>query len=116
MDVLCTDKTGTLTEGVVRLDGALDVQGKPSETVLRLAYLNAQYQTGLENSLDSEIISAAQKAGLDITKDQKVDEIPYDFVRKRLSVITEDYKGARQLITKGALDNVLRISTSCLVG
>ncbi len=116
MDVLCTDKTGTLTEGVVRLDGALDVQGKPSETVLRLAYLNAQYQTGLENSLDSEIISAAQKAGLDITKDQKADEIPYDFVRKRLSVITEDSKGDRQLITKGALDNVLRISTSCLAG
>jgi Mg2+-importing ATPase len=116
MDVLCTDKTGTLTEGLVRLDGALEIQGQPSESVLRFAYLNAQYQTGLNNSLDEEIISTSKKAGLDITKNQKVDEIPYDFIRKRLSVVTADSKGERTLITKGALDNVLKISTSYLSG
>jgi P-type Mg2+ transporter len=112
MDVLCTDKTGTLTEGIVRLDGANDTQGQPSETVLRYAYLNAHYQTGLNNPLDDAIQATAQKAGLDISTDQKVDEIPYDFVRKRLSVVTADAKGERTLITKGALDNILSICTS----
>lgn len=114
MDVLCTDKTGTLTEGSVRLDGALDTHGQPSDTVLHLAYLNAQYQTGLENSLDTEIISTAQKAGLDISNDKKVDEIPYDFIRKRLSVVSADSNGVCTLITKGALDNILKISASYL--
>jgi P-type Mg2+ transporter len=95
MDVLCTDKTGTLTEGVVRLDGALDTQGQPSEAVLRYAYLNAHYQTGLNNPLDDAIQAAAQKAGLDISAEQKVDEIPYDFVRKRLSVVAANAQGER---------------------
>jgi Mg2+-importing ATPase len=112
MDVLCTDKTGTLTEGVVRLDGAFDTQGQPSEAVLRYAYLNAHYQTGLNNPLDEAIQAAAQKAGLDISAAKKVDEIPYDFVRKRLSVVTDNAQGERTLITKGALDNILSISTS----
>lgn len=116
MDVLCTDKTGTLTEGLVRLDGALDVLGKPSESVLHFAYLNAQFQTGLSNSLDEEIIANAKKAGLKNLADKKVDEIPYDFIRKRLSVITADSKGERTLITKGALDNVLKISSSYITG
>jgi len=109
MDMLCTDKTGTLTEGVVRLDGALDTQGQPSEAVLRYAYLNAHYQTGLSNPLDDAIQAAAQKAGLDISAAQKVDEIPYDFVRKRLSVVAANAQGERTLITKGALDNILSI-------
>ena len=116
MDVLCTDKTGTLTEGVVRLDGALDTQGQPSEAVLRYAYLNAHYQTGLNNPLDEAIQAAAQKAGLDISAEQKVDEIPYDFVRKRLSVVTANAQGERTLITKGALDNILSICTSLQSG
>jgi Mg2+-importing ATPase len=112
MDVLCTDKTGTLTEGVVRLDGALDTQGQPSEAVLRYAYLNAHYQTGLNNPLDEAIQAMAHKAGLDISAEQKVDEIPYDFVRKRLSVVAANAQGERTLITKGALENVLSICTS----
>ena len=116
MDVLCTDKTGTLTEGVVRLDGALDTQGQPSEAVLRYAYLNAHYQTGLNNPLDEAIQAAAQKAGLDISAEQKVDEIPYDFVRKRLSVVAANAQGERTLITKGALDNILSICTSLQSG
>jgi Mg2+-importing ATPase len=110
MDVLCTDKTGTLTEGVVSLDGALDTQGQPSEVVLRFAYLNAHYQTGLSNPLDDAIQASALKAGLDIRADQKLEEIPYDFVRKRLSVVTANAQGERTLITKGALDNILSIS------
>ncbi|MCL5995003.1 MAG: magnesium-translocating P-type ATPase [Chloroflexi bacterium] len=116
MDVLCTDKTGTLTEGVVRLDGALDTQGQPSQAVLRYAYLNAQFQTGLNNPLDEAIQAYAQRAGSDISAEQKVDEIPYDFVRKRLSVITANAQGERTLITKGALDNVLSICNSTQSG
>jgi len=112
MDVLCTDKTGTLTEGVVSLDGALDTQGQPSEIVLTYAYLNAHYQTGLNNPLDDAIQAAAKKAGLDISAEQKVEEIPYDFVRKRLSVVVANAQGERTFITKGALDNILSICAS----
>ena len=112
MDILCTDKTGTLTEGVVRLDGAHDTQGQPSQAVLRYAYLNAHFQTGLNNPLDDAIQAGAQKAGLDISTEQKVDEIPYDFSRKRLSVITANAQGLHTLITKGALEAVLGICTS----
>ncbi|MBK8834985.1 MAG: HAD-IC family P-type ATPase [Anaerolineae bacterium] len=97
MDVLCTDKTGTLTEGVVRLDGACDPAGQPSTAVLSLAYLNAQFQTGLTNSLDDAIQGYAQKAGLKAGAEKKIDEIPYDFVRKRLSVVTANDTGARTL-------------------
>ena len=108
MDVLCTDKTGTLTEGVVVLDSALDAQGQPSAAVLRYAYLNAHHQTGLNNPLDEAINAYGQQAGLDISAEQKVDEIPYDFIRKRLSVVVADKQGTRTLITKGALENVLQ--------
>jgi Mg2+-importing ATPase len=105
MDVLCTDKTGTLTEGVVKLDGALDVTGKPSQDVLRYAYLNASLQTGLSNPLD-EAIQTQPKPELGSVK--KLDEIPYDFVRKRLSVVIGQ-NGERWMITKGALDNILEV-------
>jgi len=110
MDVLCTDKTGTLTEGVVRLDGALDATGQPSERVLRLANLNAHFQTGLANPLDDAIQAAAPP---DLTGVAKVDEIPYDFVRKRLSVVVDEGDGAAPLmITKGALEGVLAACTA----
>ena len=112
MDVLCTDKTGTLTEGVVHLDGALDTQGQPSEAILRWAYLNAHYQTGLNNPLDDAIQAAAQAAGQAPITEEKVDEIPYDFVRKRLSIITTNPAGGHTFITKGALQNILSICNS----
>jgi Mg2+-importing ATPase len=108
MDTLCTDKTGTLTEGVVQLDGALDVAGRPSDNVFRYAYLNAQLQTGLPNPLDEAIVAHAQP---DLGGITKVDEIPYDFVRKRLSVIVREGDHHR-FIAKGALDNVLAACTS----
>ncbi len=112
IDVLCTDKTGTLTEGVVKLDGAFDVQGQPSQDVLRCAYLNASLQTGLSNPLD-EAITSLQKP--DLGRVVKIDEIPYDFVRKRLSVVVEE-NGARRMITKGALENVLAVCSQARVG
>ena len=116
MDVLCTDKTGTLTKGVVRLDGAVDPKGQPSQIVLRYAQLNAHFQTGLENPLDDAIQAFAKEAGSSIDDARKVDEIPYDFVRKRLSVITESAQGQRTLVTKGALDNVLSACATVLDG
>ena len=116
MDVLCTDKTGTLTEGVVQLDGANDTEGKASATVLRYAYLNSHFQTGLDNPLDKAVSAYAEKAGIDIGTEKKVDEIPYDFVRKCLTVVTADAKGERTLITKGALDNVLRLCKQTQAG
>ena len=105
MDLLCTDKTGTLTEGVVQLDAALDTQGQPSDESLRYAFLNAHFQTGLTNSLDEAIVAKAQS---DISDVIKLDEVPYDFVRKRLSVVVQD--GLQPLmITKGALENILAV-------
>ena len=118
MDVLCTDKTGTLTAGVVALDAAVDVKGQPSPAVLQLAGLNAQFQSGLTNPLDDAVLAAVKKAGLDLGVKQKVDEIPYDFVRKCLSVVvTHEVHDAavsdiRTLITKGALDKILALCTS----
>ncbi len=116
MDVLCTDKTGTLTEGVVRLDGALDPNGQPSDTVLQYTYLNSQYQTRINNPLDDAISAYAQQAGFKVGSEQKIDEIPYDFVRKCLSVVTANTQGKRTLITKGALENILNISTQVQAG
>jgi Mg2+-importing ATPase len=109
MDVLCTDKTGTLTEGVVRLDGALDIQGNASDQVFRYAYLNAHFQTGLSNPLDEAITSQKQLELNDVTK---LDEVPYDFNRKRLSIVVQEKNGTPLLITKGALNNVLDVCTS----
>jgi len=109
MDILCTDKTGTLTEGVVRLDGALDIHGRPLEDVLRYAYLNAAFQTGLANPLDEAILAQPQP---DATGMDKLEEIPYDFVRKRLSVVVDSDPGTPikpLLITKGALSHVLAV-------
>jgi Mg2+-importing ATPase len=112
MDVLCTDKTGTLTEGVVQLDGALDVAGQPSDEVFRYAYVNARFQTGLSNPLDEAILARAQP---DVAGVTKVDEVPYDFVRKRLSVVVQEGE-RRLLVTKGALDNVLAACTQVQQG
>lgn len=83
MDVLCPDKTGTLTRGVVSLDGALDCQGSASERVLREAWLNARFQSGLANPLDEAIL---KQPAPDITHFTKTEEIPYDFIRKRLNI------------------------------
>ncbi|TPJ93842.1 magnesium-translocating P-type ATPase [Mesorhizobium sp. B2-5-12] len=106
MDVLCTDKTGTLTEGVIHLDGWLDVDGNPSTDILLWARLNATLHTGLKNPLD-EAIAGAPGKGASLAAFTKVDEIPYDFIRKRLSVVVRTKDGEDLLITKGAVQNVL---------
>ena len=103
MNVICCDKTGTLTEGVVRLRSALDVEGNPSDQVLLHAYLNAFYETGFTNPIDEAIRSDRQ---FDISGYVKLDELPYDFLRKRLSILLA-HDGAHLLVTKGALQNVL---------
>jgi Mg2+-importing ATPase len=113
MDILCTDKTGTLTQGVVHLDGALDVNGEPSERVSLYAYLNAKMQTGLNNSLDEAIVNKGAKDAGDYTK---VDEIPYDFIRKRLTVVAEKNNSSPYMITKGALENVLAVCSRIQIG
>lgn len=107
MDVLCTDKTGTLTMGIVQLDGALDVRGQPNQQLLQFAAINASCQSGLVNPLDEAIVVAMHSAKLDIRPFRKVDEIPYDFVRKCLSVVVADPAGGHRLITKGALAQIL---------
>jgi Mg2+-importing ATPase len=104
MDVLCTDKTGTLTEGIVHLDGAFDIDGRPSDEVFRWAFLNARFQTGLANPLDEAITGARS---IETAGTVKLDEIPYDFIRKRLSIVVREGGGEPLLITKGALENVL---------
>ncbi len=111
MDVLCTDKTGTLTEGVVRVEQACDVAGQASAAVLRDAGINARFQTGLANPLDEAILATTRD--LDLNGVRKLDEIPYDFMRKRLSVVVEDPAAgpARRLITKGAVLAVLDVCT-----
>ena len=103
MDVLCTDKTGTLTEGLVQLEGAYDEHGERSATVLELASRNAALQTGLANPLD-EAILRGQK--VDLADVEKLGEVPYDFVRKRLSVVVRGRTGV-VLVTKGAFEQVL---------
>lgn len=108
MDVLCTDKTGTLTLGVVTLDGAVDSAGQPAELVRRMAWLNANYQTGLVNPLDEAILATP---AVDLTPYRKVEEIPYDFIRKRLSVAVANATNI-ELITKGAFEQVLMICTT----
>jgi Mg2+-importing ATPase len=103
MDVLCTDKTGTLTEGVVQLEGAYDERGERSATVLELASRNAALQTGLANPLDDAILRAHRA---DLRGVEKLGEVPYDFVRKRLSVVVRGPAGVA-LVTKGAFEHVL---------
>jgi Mg2+-importing ATPase len=126
MNVLCADKTGTLTEGRVGLQAALDAQGRESERVLFHAYLNAALETGFTNPLDEAIRSlAAGKQGhhpkrvaslFSLTGYQKLDEIPYDFHRRRLSILVRGPDGVNLMITKGAFANVLEACTNVETG
>ena len=108
MNVLCSDKTGTLTEGIVRLQSAVDVVGVLSDKVLLHAYLNAFYETGFSNPID-DAIRAHRK--FDLSGYSKVGEIPYDFLRKRLSILVA-HDNSRLMVTKGALKNVLAVCST----
>lgn len=105
MNVLCSDKTGTLTEGVMRLHAAVDANGQPSELVRLHAYVNAVYETGFINPLDDAIRTQCQ---YDLSGYHKLDERPYDFIRKRLSILVATSR-THMLITKGAVEQVLTV-------
>jgi Mg2+-importing ATPase len=112
MNVLCTDKTGTLTEGVVQVEGAYDAEGRPSAQVLRLAACNATFETGIVSPLDEAITRSCSE---DLSHGRKLGEIPFDFVRKRVTVALED-AGAARLVAKGAFHQVLEICSTTLDG
>lgn len=111
--ILCTDKTGTLTKGDVELSAAVGVSGDRSDAVLRLAFINASLETGIANPLDLAIEAAGAAHKLTVNGARKLDEIPYDFIRKRLSIVVAGEDGASaQMITKGAVPNVLGCCTT----
>src|SRR6266705_1338511 len=112
MNVICSDKTGTLTEGIVHLQSAHDAEGAPSDRVLLYAYLNAFYETGFTNPIDEAIRSHHP---FDLTGYEKADEIPYDFLRKRLSILVS-HADAHLMVTKGALKNVLAVCSGVEAG
>jgi Mg2+-importing ATPase len=111
MDVLCTDKTGTITQGKIVLEKYLDIQGDPSEKVLQYGYLNSYHHTGLKNLLDAAVLDHEELEDALKAKEKyrKIDEIPFDFIRKRMSVIVEDTTGLNTLICKGAVEEVLSL-------
>jgi Mg2+-importing ATPase len=109
MDVLCTDKTGTLTQGKIVLEKYLDAEGEPSDRVLEFGYLNSYHHTGLKNLMDEAILAHEDLEESTKAKEKyrKIDEIPFDFVRRRMSVIVEGKDGLNTLICKGAVEEVL---------
>ena len=115
IDVLCSDKTGTLTSGVMQFDGSVDPTGAASPRPLTLASINSSFETGIRSPLDAAIL---QQAAADVEGYQKIDEIPFDFERRRLSVVVEapGGNGRRLLITKGASESIIERSTAVETG
>ena len=112
MNILCTDKTGTLTEDKIVLEKYLDIKGEEDMDVLKHVYLNSYFQTGLKGNIDEAIIARGEKEGIrEIAKEyKKIDEIPFDFSRRRLSIVVTDGR-KEKLITKGAIEEILNICT-----
>ncbi|GBO54208.1 Mg(2+) transport ATPase, P-type [Pseudanabaena sp. lw0831] len=117
MNILCTDKTGTLTQDKIVLQRHLDPYGQESTDVLKYAYLNSFYQTGLKNLLDIAVLDHNQELeSLEIEKNyQKFDEIPFDFLRRRMSVVVEEKGNQHVLICKGAVEEILKVCTQLKV-
>jgi Mg2+-importing ATPase len=112
MDVLCTDKTGTLTEACIHLERHVDAQGRDSAQVLQLAYLNSFFETGIRSPLDAAILEHEE---IDVSSWRKIDEVPFDFERRRVSVLV-DNGAKRLLVVKGSPEDILRLSTHYSVG
>ena len=113
MDVLCTDKTGTLTQDKIILEHHLDIHGKRDERILQLAWLNSFHQSGQKNLMDIAVVDHANErvAPVKLTQYAKVDELPFDFVRRRLSVVVEGLDGNQLMVSKGAVEEMLMVST-----
>jgi Mg2+-importing ATPase len=113
MDVLCTDKTGTITQGRIVLEKHLDVKGNPSSRVLHYGYMNSYYQTGLKNLMDEAILNHGDlNDELQVDENfRKIDELPFDFQRRRMSVILENTLDQQILICKGAVEEIMQLST-----
>lgn len=118
MDVLCTDKTGTLTQDRVIMKQHVDVEGREDERVLTYAYLNSRFQSGLRNLMDAAVLEHVEHAGrpADLAGYSKLDEIPFDFTRRRLSVLLASDAGAPVLICKGAVEEVFAVCSSYQLG
>ena len=114
MNILCTDKTGTLTEDKIILEKYLDINGEEDIGVLKYAYLNSNFQTGLRGNIDEAVIKRGLEYNMkEVTsKYTKIDEIPFDYVRRRLSIAVKNEQNKKELITKGAVEEILNISTS----
>ena len=111
MSIFCSDKTGTMTQGTVVLDASIDITGKPSESVARLAFIDASMQIGMKNPIDDAICTGVR---CDVSGVVKLGELPYDFNRRRLSVLIKDGAADPMLISKGALDAVVQVCTTAL--
>ncbi|WDD92066.1 magnesium-translocating P-type ATPase [Burkholderia sp. FERM BP-3421] len=113
MDVLCTDKTGTLTQDKIILEHHLDILGQKNEDILRLGWLNSYHQSGQKNLIDIAVVNRANELGDRVKPKEykKIDELPFDFVRRRLSVVVEDPRGEHLLVCKGAVEEMLAVST-----
>ena len=113
LNILCTDKTGTLTEDKIVLEKYLDINGDEDIRVLKHAFLNSYFQTGLKGNIDEAVIARGKENNIDVIANnyKKIDEIPFDFSRRRLSVIVSDENNKLQMITKGAIEEILSICT-----
>ncbi|MFQ8661050.1 MAG: magnesium-translocating P-type ATPase [Clostridia bacterium] len=113
MNILCTDKTGTLTEDKIVLEKYLDINGNEDLRVLKHAFLNSYFQTGLKGNIDEAVIKRGLEHNMSEISSQytKIDEIPFDFSRRRLSIVVQDKSQKKQLITKGAVEEILNICT-----
>ncbi|NHR04258.1 magnesium-translocating P-type ATPase [Chromobacterium haemolyticum] len=113
MDVLCTDKTGTLTQDKIILEHHYNIHGLKDEGVLQLAWLNSFHQSGMKNLMDIAVVEHADELGNRVKPSgyDKVDEMPFDFVRRRLSVIVENQRGRQLMISKGAVEEMLAVSS-----
>ena len=114
MDILCTDKTGTLTKNNIELQRYINVKGEDDEYVLKCAYVNSSLSNGYKNIVDKAIIQYAKAHNVDITDYKKIDEIPFDYMRKRASIVVEN-KGTYSVIAKGALEEIVKVCDTALV-